>query len=362
MNRGLALRLLERVMDWDDATIRRESEWLDLMCRAKYDSYRAFQAGIRFVESLADWLQQFKREDRQIAYDYVRQNLVFISVQEIQHLVARFYPEVVAPILTAAVAGELGVAPWLVWKHPSAETNFADKLRRTLFLGLSDGARMDTLRRLNERLISNEQIALAPHVSESKWQSMSKELKKVQGPDAQFDQIFLIDDFVGSGTTLLRKREAGWEGKLQKFWTDHNNLVGTLISPQWSVWVHHYIASSQAVDAIEQNQASAAKEKGKEWYPHVGFTYGLRLPGELRLAESSPVWPLTLNYYDAAIETASMKEGGEHAMQGFAKCGLPLILEHNTPNNSTSLLWAETAGGDKAHSMRALFRRRNRHG
>jgi hypothetical protein len=46
---------------------------------------------------------------------------------------------------------------------------------------------------------------------------------------------------------------------------------------------------------------------------------------------------------------------------GYKECALPLILEHNTPNNSISLLWAETTGAHGAHAMRPLFRRVTRH-
>jgi hypothetical protein len=70
---------------------------------------------------------------------------------------------------------------------------------------------------------------------------------------------------------------------------------------------------------------------------------------------------LVRDYYDDSIETKHMKLGGEDARLGFGQCALPLILEHNTPNNSLALLWAETEGKDGKHAMRPLFRRRQRH-
>ena len=55
-------------------------------------------------------------------------------------------------------------------------------------------------------------------------------------------------------------------------------------------------------------------------------------------------------------------EAGQTNMKrGYADCALPVILEHNTPNNSVSILWAETAG-KSGHKMTPLFRRRDRHG
>jgi hypothetical protein len=66
-------------------------------------------------------------------------------------------------------------------------------------------------------------------------------------------------------------------------------------------------------------------------------------------------------YYDPAVETKSIRVGGTDARLGFGQGALPLILEHNTPNNSVALLWAETDGGNGHHAMRPLFRRRQRH-
>lgn len=66
------------------------------MARLKYDGYRDFQAGMRFIESLATWLQQFKSaEQRRTAYDFVRNALVYIGPSEMQRLVEQLYPKIV---------------------------------------------------------------------------------------------------------------------------------------------------------------------------------------------------------------------------------------------------------------------------
>ena len=61
------------------------------------------------------------------------------------------------------------------------------------------------------------------------------------------------------------------------------------------------------------------------------------------------------DYYDNSIEDEHTEKGGSGLKYGFANCGLPLILSHNTPNNSLALLWAET------DQVRALFPRVTRH-
>jgi hypothetical protein len=49
----LALRLLGRIMDWNEETASEEFGWLRVMSRLKHDDYRDYLAGVRFVESLA---------------------------------------------------------------------------------------------------------------------------------------------------------------------------------------------------------------------------------------------------------------------------------------------------------------------
>ncbi len=76
MKPDLALKLLDRIMKWDDNRARQEFAWLSLMARLKYDGYRDFVAGARFIENLADWLQQFKPVERETAYSFIRRGLV----------------------------------------------------------------------------------------------------------------------------------------------------------------------------------------------------------------------------------------------------------------------------------------------
>jgi hypothetical protein len=76
---------------------------------------------------------------------------------------------------------------------------------------------------------------------------------------------------------------------------------------------------------------------------------------------------LTRRYYDPILRTIHTDVGKvSHLGLGYGGCGLPLVLDHNTPNNSVALLWAETEGGQRADgvvapAMRPLFRRRQRH-
>jgi hypothetical protein len=79
------------------------------MARLKYDGYRDFQAGMRFIESLATWLQQFKANERETAYSFVRRTLVYIGPSEMQRLVEQFYPGTVRDRLFRTVAAERNI-------------------------------------------------------------------------------------------------------------------------------------------------------------------------------------------------------------------------------------------------------------
>jgi len=90
------------------------------------------------------------------------------------------------------------------------------------------------------------------------------------------------------------------------------------------------------------------------------------LPIDRNPSTSDDFIKLTQKYYDPAIRTKHTDVGGvTHLGLGYGGCALPLVLEHNTPNNSVALLWAETPGGMHgsvpAPAMRPLFRRRQRH-
>ena len=60
MNRQIAIELLGRELDWDTEVATEELSWLEYLSIVKYDSYRNFEAGNRFFESLILWLRQFK--------------------------------------------------------------------------------------------------------------------------------------------------------------------------------------------------------------------------------------------------------------------------------------------------------------
>jgi len=62
-------------------------------------------------------------------------------------------------------------------------------------------------------------------------------------------------------------------------------------------------------------------------------------------------------YYDEKASDRHIAIGGtESARFGFANCSLPLVLSHNTPNNSIYALW-----GPEEYQFFGLFPRVSRH-
>lgn len=375
MNR-LGLTLISEIMNWsDETTVAREHDWLHLMSAIKFDGYSDFRAGSRFVESLAIWLKQFDAEDRETAYQFVKNRLVYISSAEMQRLIEAFIPEIVTPCLRRLAATKVGIAPHEVWGSSAGAAAFKSALRRSLFVGLSDGARIDILRRANSGRLSQEQIVPMMNIDRKKWDDLSNALRSEEGDDARFDHVYLIDDFTASGTTFIREVDHKWKGKLKKF----NDLVVAArkdaeggaspfpIAETYCVHIHHHISTQQAREALDARVKTAHEAWTERDYSEVAVTEGLLLPLSLKLQPDTdgPMLALCDKYYDDELYLRLKKhcdEAGQSDMKlGYAQCALPLILEHNTPNNSIPLLWAETTGGH-GRRMSPLFRRRDRHG
>jgi len=103
---ALAEKLLAHVMQWGPEAVARERPYLQAMAAYKYDEYQQFFPGMRFVESLARWLNQFRTQpERQAAFEFVKGRLLFVSPAVMNHLAESAHPDHIPPALRAGAIG-----------------------------------------------------------------------------------------------------------------------------------------------------------------------------------------------------------------------------------------------------------------
>ncbi len=369
MKDKLAEELLAKVLGWQPKDVAEERPVLQAMAALKYDAYEQFSPGLRFLESLALWLNQFDAADRGVAYHFLKSFLVFCSAEEMDHFVETSYPDNVRPILLARAAAEQGVNVRHVGRIAES-VGFRMLQRQTLFLGLSDGARIDTFRRANPEL-NHEQIWQTHELADDRVAELLDKLKThiaglgaPAGETPKFRSIVLLDDFSASGSSYyVKKPDGAAGGKIAKFLralADEKKVLHQLCDPAGvEVVILIYMATDQAVTHLRD----ALKD------PIAGVT-GVRVetvqsvPDRIRLRRGDQTVAfaqLVEKYYGDGVHQkvfdVHMSKGNTpDAKYGYSDCGLPVVLHHNTPNNSLAILWYyETC------PLRGLFPRVQRH-
>jgi hypothetical protein len=366
MKHELAFNLIGNLLKWSDADYAKEFRELQLMIDHKYDSYQGFQPATRFHVALLNWLSQFPSEDqRRVAYRFVKDRLVFVSQREMHHLVSLLMP-IADRIARTRVAAELDIPLYATHLDAGAAARLDLLRRRTLYVGLSDGARIDVFRRYNEGKVSNEQVVAFSEISEEKWLDLQDELKaslaqqNLAHEKPWFEAVCLVDDFSGSGSSLIRYDEEAkkWKGKIEKFYLANAKRIGNALSTDCVIHVHHHLASEQARRQIEADITRFEVENSKFKFT-TSFSYVL--PADIVIGDAyadAALVALIRSCYDPGIED---KHTRKDIWYGYKQCGLPLVLEHNTPNNSVALLWAESKPSATPHQIKPLFARRKRH-
>src|ERR1035437_3884055 len=147
MRTALAEKLLVKIMNWTSEEISEERPLIQALSNLKYDEYQNFSSGSRFIESLVKWLDQFKElEEKKIAYSFIKEQLIFFSNDQISHLVDITFSDKINPVLIDQTANKLKISPYLMSKIIASD-EYKETIRRSLFIGLSDGSRIDQLRR-----------------------------------------------------------------------------------------------------------------------------------------------------------------------------------------------------------------------
>lgn len=355
MRDALAERLLANVMAWTPEDVARERPVLQALAALKYDEYQQFSPGMRFVESLALWLKQFdSMTERNVAYAFVLSRLVFLSHAEMAHFAAIAYPDVIRPVFIERAAKDTTLPPFRVSQVLGTEV-FKQLERSSLFFGLSDGARVDLFRRSNKEL-SHEQIFTSYEISKEKVFEIRTWLDEKRGLNDVAPALVLLDDFTASGTSCLTPDGERARGKLAKFVerVQTSEEWKTVVAfPKTRLVVVFYVATAQALTNIESGAEILRQKYGIELT--VLCVQRIAPDISLNASQTEPMIALIKKYYDPLAKEKHPEWGGDVPF-GYKEGGLPLVIHHNTPNNSVFVLWAEDSD-----AVQPLFPRVSRH-
>lgn len=380
MNSNLANQLLASIMKWDAQTLASERAALEFMGSMKYDAYDRYMPGMRFMSSLVQWLNDIEEEDRESAYKFIKEKLVFISSTQMNYLVDLLYDSKIRPILLDMATTETGMPSY---KRSSnvVRTRFEIEKRSSLVIGLSDGAHTDILRR--SAGFNNEQVLTNYYPDGKKLKDMLDELredermKDIEKPF--FRRIFLIDDFTASGKSFIRydENDGEYHGKLKKIISElctkneKNNEgkddikhMSYLLNPaqeKIQIDILFCIATEKAKTNIESCLDDYLKSKGLqdkvEYAIHIVQILEDKLANDIKTDNDLvKVLKKDKHFVEECVLSKSYKVGkNDNPWLGFDECALPVVLSHNTPNNSLPIIWQDS---DRFHG---LFPRISRH-
>ncbi|MBF1623629.1 MULTISPECIES: hypothetical protein [Prevotellaceae] len=377
MNSNLANQLLASIMKWDAPTLASERAALEFMGSMKYDAYDRYMPGMRFMSSLVQWLNDIKEEDRDEAYKFIKEKLVFISSMQMNYLVDLLYDSKIRPILLDMSTAETGM-PSYKCSSKVVRTRFEIEKRSALIIGLSDGAHTDILRR--SAGFNNEQVLTNYYPDGKKLKDMLDELRKDQKlkgiENPFFRRILLIDDFTASGKSFIRFDESDREyhGKLKKIidelcikdYVEKEEKIehlSYLLNPEQKIQID--ILFCIATEKARTNIKSSLDDylKSVNWQNKVEFNIHIVQILEDKLSidiktdkDLVKLLKKDEHFVKECVISKSYKVGkNDNPWLGFDECALPVVLAHNTPNNSLPIIWQD------AERFHGLFPRISRH-
>lgn len=365
-------------MKWDAPTLASERATLEFMGSMKYDAYDRYMPGMRFMSSLVQWLNDIEEGDRDKAYKFIKDKLVFISSTQMNYLVDLLYDSKIRPILLDMATVEMRM-PSYKRSSKLVRSRFEVEKRSALIVGLSDGAHTDILRR--SAGFNNEQVLTNYYPDGKKLKDMLEELRKddkLEGiAEPYFRRIFLIDDFTASGKSFIRydKSDKKYHGKLKKI-IDELCTKGTaereqkiehlsyLLNPNQDkiqIDILFCIATEKARTNIKNNLNEYLKSVN--WQDKVEFNIHIVQLLEEKLSNDiindkdlMEVLKKDEHFVKESVISKSYKVGkNDNPWLGFDECALPIVLAHNTPNNSLPIIWQD------AERFHGLFPRISRH-
>ena len=337
------------------------------------------------MSSLVQWLNRLEEVDRDEAFKFIKSKLVFISSTQMNYLVDLIYDTNIRPLLLSKATKATGKASYCL-ANKDVVKRFGIEKRSSLVIGLSDGAHIDILRR--DAGFSNEQVLTNYYPDAEKIDDLLNKLKEdmeKMGDSTQYYQsIFLIDDFTASGKSFVRydKKEKKYKGKLtkiidqlcaeNKIATDEEKKADSedkkhlsfVLDPNQND-IHIDIFFCMATQKAKTNIENGLKDylKSRQFKKSVTFEIHIvqKLENDLSdsiISDDDLMAVLKKPQYltDEVKKSEAYKVGNTtRPYLGFDECALPLVLSHNTPNNSLPILWQDS------EQFRGLFPRINRH-
>ena len=367
----LAEMVLAHVVDWGAARLSGELLDLALLAEFKYGEYGQFSPGVGFIESLSLWLARFKGDEQEKMYRLVRDWLVFVSDAEMQHCIKTAYADYAKPILVREAARRAGIREDRIARVVGSK-EFGDLGKKCLYLGLSDGSRMDDFRRFSR--LHHGQVYSLHEIPGQRKGRMLESLARSLGSghnNPKFEIVFLVDDFSASGLSYIHEKDGGFGGKIMEFVEQFDGAaeggragpvppegggLGGMFAPNLLVVVLLYAATDTAADHIRRHASKMFEGRG--------IRLEVAVVHEMRAAALTPVEVMESVEPILAASSSAMPKGGygkgrqQRPHLGFDECGLLVVLSHNCPNNTLPIVWRES---DDPRA-KALFPRRDRHG
>ena len=191
-------------------------------------------------------------------------------------------------------------------------------------------------------------------MSENKFTDMIRSMPNTEIIANGFVNIFLLDDFSGSGISFIRKEAGEWKGKIIKFLDrlkDYGIKTNTI-----DLLLLLYISTSNALEYIASN-LSEYKTENK-----ITAAYNVEAIQIIDKPKiNQEIKDLLKKYYEQygmnTIEDSHYKKGDYNTpFLGFNAGSLPLVIYHNTPNNAIPIIWF-----NNSDNYYGLFPRVTRH-
>lgn len=300
------------------------------------------------------------------------------------YLVDLLYDSKIRPILLNMATSETGMASYMR-SNKIVRKQFEIEKRSSLVVGLSDGAHTDILRRSAQ--FNNEQVLTNYYPDGKKLKDMLEVLRSdeaLRGIDKPyFRRIFLIDDFTASGKSFIRydQGDGKYHGKLKKIIDElcHETKcldeadkekaeevrhLSYLLNPDREITqidILFCVATEKAKVSIEKNLNAYLESKGLlnkvSFNVHIVQVLEDKLSTDIKTDKNlTKMIKKEKHFVKEAVISKSYKVGkSDEPWLGFDECALPVVLAHNTPNNSLPLIW------QYSERFHGLFPRISRH-